>query len=134
MIINFDYPGLWNTAGLFVPDEIIEYYLNILNFLFKHYQDKRLYVYAESFGAFTSLVTLCHLLKQNKTLNIDALAFRAPSSGINMKIFDGEKWVQMNLKEPLIHFSDENILQTDISKWDDIIVQQFDIAFNLKDL
>ena len=65
MVISFNYPGCWKAPGLFVPEEIIECCIRIVEFIKEKFPEKNLFVYAEA--------THPHEAQQPKELDLNKI-------------------------------------------------------------
>jgi pimeloyl-ACP methyl ester carboxylesterase len=158
MIANFNYPGLWGAPGLFVPEEVMECCVSIVEFLQNYYPNKNLFVYARSFGGMVALATALRILRKKGELLFHAIAFQAPAPKFNLKVADGlfqamafqapgpkfnpkfadgVAWRRLTIADiiGLMQESEEwrKILRTEKEKWVlDEVVAEFDVPSILK--
>ncbi|MHA2307198.1 MAG: alpha/beta hydrolase family protein [Candidatus Hodarchaeales archaeon] len=122
MVISFNYPGLWNAPGLFIPEEVMICCTNVIEFLMIKYQQKKLFVYAESFGGILSLAAIKKVLSKNKKIQIEAMAFRAPLPSLKpLALTQNGAWKRFTFEE-VIGFvqqaeEDQTFLRTEKEKW-----------------
>ena len=122
IIVSFNYPGLWEAPGKFIPEEFIKCCTQVVNFIEKKYGDKNLFVFAESFGGPVSLTTIRRILREKGTSKIKAMAFRAPIAGLrNKTAWDNGTFKNVSIEEMLgyIEQSEElrNSIRTEKEEW-----------------